>query len=84
MPPAFDLRGANIGNLILTGGYLANGRDIVGFVMVDSERGDYRSRLDLERVKELGVEIVDLPLVSESSDPLADPECLSQALLSLV
>ena len=58
--------------------------DIVDFVMVDAERGDYRNRLDLERVKELGVEILDLPLVSEASDPLVDPERLTQILLSLV
>lgn len=28
MPPDFDLRGASIGNLILTGGYLANGHHL--------------------------------------------------------
>ncbi len=28
MPPAFDLRGASVGNLILAGGYLRDGRDI--------------------------------------------------------
>lgn len=37
MPLDFDLSGANIGNLILTGGYLRNGRDIDTIIFIFSK-----------------------------------------------
>lgn len=58
--------------------------DILNFVLVDSERGNYSGSTDLERVKELGIEILDLPLISDESAPWIDPEALTKILLSLV
>jgi CofD-related protein of GAK system len=57
--------------------------DILNFVLVDTERGNYSGRLDLERVKELGVEVLDLPLIDDESTPWIDPESLTKVLLSL-
>ena len=58
--------------------------EAVDLVLVDSERGDYAGRLDLEGVKELGIEVLDLPLASERDATRIDPQRLSEILLSLV
>jgi CofD-related protein of GAK system/HprK-related kinase B len=42
MPPSFDLRGASVGNLILAGGYLANGRDIDAVIFLFSKLVEVR------------------------------------------
>jgi CofD-related protein of GAK system len=56
---------------------------ILHAVFVDTTGGDYRQPLELERVREIGVEVVDLPLVSESSRPGIDPQRLAECLVSL-
>ena len=58
--------------------------DALSLVLIDSQRGDYAGRLDLESVKELGVEVVDLPLASDGDPTQIDPQRLSEILLSLV
>jgi CofD-related protein of GAK system len=57
--------------------------DVLDFVVIDSERGNYNTRLDLEVVKEIGVEILDLSLLSDGTSPWMDSEALVHALLSL-
>jgi len=44
---------------------------------------DYGDRLDLGRLAALGVEILDLPLVTDRNARLLDPVPLAHALLSL-
>jgi len=56
---------------------------ILDLVLIDSERGRYEQALDLARVKELGVEVLDLTLVRDSGWPLIDAITLARTLLSL-
>ena len=54
-------------------------------MLLDSANGSYEMGLDLSRVKEQGVEVVDLPLVQTEGDwPLIDAQRLVEVLLSLV
>jgi hypothetical protein len=57
--------------------------DLLDFVVVDSLSGDYPYGLELEQLHELGVSVVDLPLVSATSPPDLDPDRLARVLLSL-
>ncbi len=56
---------------------------LLNFILLDSRNGDYPSSLTQERMAELGIQIVDLPLISKASAPLYDPKLLVCALLSL-
>lgn len=58
-------------------------REVVDFVLVDSTRADYGERLDLDRIRALGVELIDVPLVTDKSRPLLDPTPLAEVLLSI-
>lgn len=67
----------------------SNGNDapadrLLNLVLVDSAGGAYPGGLDLQAIRRLGVQVVDLPLVSEASQPYVDEERLTEALLSLV
>jgi len=52
MPPDFDLRGANLGNLLLAGGYLSHGRDLESVLFLFSKllevRGVVRPIVDTD------------------------------------
>jgi len=52
-------------------------------VILDSRRGRYNGGIDLEALSALGVQILDRPLVSCDSAPLAVPQLLVEALLSV-
>ena len=58
-------------------------RRLLDFVVVDAARGRYAGLDGLDEVRELGVEILDLELVTPRSAPLLDEERLVAALLSL-
>jgi CofD-related protein of GAK system len=58
-------------------------RDAVNFVLVDSKNADYGDRLDLDRIRKMGVDIIDTPLVTEESRPLLGSYPLAEILLSL-
>ncbi|KMY69063.1 hypothetical protein AAU61_05925 [Desulfocarbo indianensis] len=57
---------------------------LLNLVLVDSAGGAYPGGLDMAAITRLGVQVVDLPLVSEASQPYIDEERLVEALLSLV
>ena len=67
---------------------------ILNCVLIDRSRGDYRTPMDLERVKELGIEVVDASLVAEDatvddtrpvpSGAQIDAQRMCEILLSLV
>lgn len=57
--------------------------DILNLLIIDRANGDYREPMDLDRVTELGIDVIDTRLVSEKSRPLIDPELLTHVLLSL-
>ena len=52
-------------------------------VVVDSAGADYADRLDIGRLRDLGVHVVDRPLVSDQHRGLLDAERLAALLLSL-
>ncbi len=58
--------------------------ELLDFVVVDSQSGDYASVLDLELLRQLGVSVVDVPLVSADSRPGLDADRLARVLLSLI
>jgi CofD-related protein of GAK system len=57
--------------------------DVVQHVVVDTANGDYQATLDLERLVELGVGVVDTDLVTDASHPRIDRERLAEVLVSL-
>ena len=55
---------------------LANNCDnnrLLNFVLIDSKNGVYPSRLSEETMKELGIQVVDTPLVSKQRRPIRGP-----------
>jgi CofD-related protein of GAK system len=56
---------------------------LLQFVLVDS-RGEYAGGLDMGAIEGLGVEVIDVPLVSDETAPLIEPRRLVELLLSLV
>ncbi len=53
-------------------------------MLVDSSRGHYSGLEDLAAITDLGIDVVDLELVTDRSAPLIDEERLVAALLSMV
>jgi CofD-related protein of GAK system len=58
--------------------------ELLNYVLVDSENGDYPGGLDMDAIRSLGVDVVDAPLVTRDSAPYADPTLLAEALVSFV
>ena len=56
---------------------------LLNFVLVDSQRGEYGSKLDRSLLKKSGIEVIDTPLVTDGSAPYYDPALVVAALLSL-
>jgi len=57
--------------------------DYINFILLDMTRIKYPYELELERLRNLGIEILDTSLVTEESFPYIDPESLCRVLLSL-
>ena len=58
-------------------------RKLMNFILIDGRNGVYPSSLSVGLMRELGIRIIDTPLVSRQSAPLYDPDLLVAALLSL-
>lgn len=58
-------------------------RRFIDFVVIDAERGRYAGLDQLEDLHQLGVEVLDLELVTPRAAPLLDEERLVDALISL-
>ncbi|MEY2929731.1 MAG: hypothetical protein RL033_480 [Pseudomonadota bacterium] len=56
---------------------------IVNVVLLDRDPRHYGMHVDLKRLERLGVQVVSLELVTETSRPHAHPQRLTEALLSL-
>lgn len=56
---------------------------LLNFVLIDSKNGVYPSRLSQGTMNELGVHVVDVPLITTQSAPYYDATLLVDALLSL-
>ena len=57
---------------------------VLDYVLVDTRRGRYPFPIATGFLKELGIELIDLPLVTKKSAPYYDDTRVLQALLSLV
>ncbi|MEJ1297216.1 MAG: GAK system CofD-like protein [Candidatus Sedimenticola sp. (ex Thyasira tokunagai)] len=58
-------------------------RRLLNFIMIDSKRGRGFSPAALKQAGDLGIQIIDTPLISKRSAPYYDDELLVSALLSL-
>ncbi len=58
-------------------------QDVLQFVLVDRRNGRYRGGVDFGRIRKLGVEPVDLPLVTQPGATRIDGHVLADILLSL-
>ena len=56
---------------------------LLSFVLVDSSNGNYPEGLSPELLRDLGIELIDVKLVSKQSAPYYDNDLLVSALLSL-
>lgn len=56
---------------------------VINFVLLDRERENYALPLDIDRLTKLGVQVLPLELVTDSSHPHIHPQRLAEALLSL-
>jgi hypothetical protein len=57
--------------------------DLLTAVVVDSEHGQYGESVDHEGLRQLGVMVIDLPLVDPANPTRLDSRRLLQVLLSL-
>jgi len=57
--------------------------DVLHFVLVDQNHGHYPGGLDLARIRNLGVEVIDCPLIGYGPSPDIDDRFLVPILLSL-
>jgi CofD-related protein of GAK system len=56
---------------------------ILHYVLVDRQNGAYSNPIDVNRIKKMGVGIIDYPLVTRRTAPLVDETQLAPLLLSL-
>jgi CofD-related protein of GAK system len=56
---------------------------LLNFVLLDSENGQYPSKLSKKLMQELDIQVIDTPLISTYSAPYYDSKLLVSALLSL-
>ena len=56
---------------------------VINFVLLDRECENYSLSLDIDRLTQMGVQVLPLELVTESSHPHIHPQRLAEALLSL-
>ena len=56
---------------------------LLNSVLIDSNNGDYASKVSQALMDELGIQLIDTTLITEQSAPYYDPDLLVGALLSL-
>lgn len=87
--PDPEIPGLNVAQqAVLLGRYLeASGApsesNVLDAILLDTKNGHYPGGVDTKKIKNLGIEILDRPLVTEASTPALDGERLSTILLSL-
>jgi CofD-related protein of GAK system len=57
--------------------------EVLNFVLIDKKRGNYQGRIDEDRLKQLGVELIDCPLIGYGPATDIDDRLLAPILLSL-
>jgi CofD-related protein of GAK system len=57
--------------------------NVLNFVFIDRENGAYPGKINEKRIKKMGIQLIDYPLVSSRSSPFIDGQQLAELLLSL-
>lgn len=57
--------------------------NLLDYVIVDTRNAQYPYDLDLDKIENLGLDIIDTELITSQSYPYIDPKCLINVLLSL-
>ena len=57
--------------------------DLLNFVLIDSSKESYPERASMERLNELGIQLIETKLINKAGDTFYDPQRLASALLSL-
>jgi CofD-related protein of GAK system len=57
---------------------------VVNLVLLDQDPENYATPVDVERLERMGLQVLSLDLVSDSSHPYVHPQRLTETLLSLV
>lgn len=65
------------------GSVASDPREFLNLVLIDSVHAQYPFDLELERIRRMGIDVLDTSLVTPHSFPYIDPELLCHALLSL-
>ncbi len=60
-----------------------NTEQLLNFLLVDLENGDYPTEFNPVVLEQLGIQMINTPLITPQSAPWYDPELLVEALLSL-
>lgn len=60
-----------------------DGSDVLGYVLVDLTNGSYPAPIDADKLKSMGITVIDCRLISRKGETHIDPQLLSEALLSL-
>jgi len=58
-------------------------RDLLNYIIIDTRNARYPYPIDHDRIRDLGVEIIDTKLVTHGTFPYIDSACLIEVLLSL-
>jgi len=58
-------------------------RDLLNYIIIDTRNARYPYPIDHDRIRDLGVEIIDTKLVTHGTFPYIDSACLIDVLLSL-
>jgi CofD-related protein of GAK system len=56
---------------------------LLNFVLLDSKHGDYPSPIATQLLRKMGIELIDMKLISKQSAPYYDNELLASSLMSL-
>ncbi len=57
---------------------------LLNFVVIDRDHSVYQGGVDIQRITNLGVETLEMPLTHKDQEPYLDKELLSEAILSMV
>jgi CofD-related protein of GAK system len=56
---------------------------VLNFIFIDRENGAYPGKINEKKIKQMGIQLIDYPLVTPRSSPLVDEQQLVELLLSL-
>lgn len=57
--------------------------EVLNYILIDGKNGNYEGELDITALNQMGIEVIDMPLITRESSPYIDPKALVSVLLSL-